>query len=263
MTDDTMPGNTAAAAGGVIAQPGVAGRPYRFAVTAGWIVHLWKSAALQHHRSWAPTIGRFLPEDGIAIDVGAHGGQFTRLLAGLAKHGRVIAVEPSTYARSVLHVALWLRGVRNAAVVATALGAKPGAAVLQTPIKRRGDMGYGLASLSTQAGVSMVTEAVAVTTLDALVAAMNLPRVDFIKADIEGFEASLIAGAVETLRRFRPVLLLEMNAKFLKRAGSGLNELWSDLVALGYRPHAVPAGATVPTPITGAPIDGDVLWIPA
>jgi FkbM family methyltransferase len=47
-----------------------------------------------------------------------------------------------------------------------------------------------------------------VTTIDEIVAELNLPRVDFIKMDIEGSERRALAGARETLVRFRPRMAL-------------------------------------------------------
>ena len=43
-----------------------------------------------------------------------------------------------------------------------------------------------------------------VTTIDHLVAELGLPRVDFIKMDIEGAERHAVAGARQTIQRFRP-----------------------------------------------------------
>jgi FkbM family methyltransferase len=45
---------------------------------------------------------------------------------------------------------------------------------------------------------------VAVTTIDAIVSDLRLPKVDFIKLDIEGAERNALAGASGTLRKFRP-----------------------------------------------------------
>ena len=49
---------------------------------------------------------------------------------------------------------------------------------------------------------------VEVTSIDDFVRENNLPRVDFIKADIEGFERHMLEGAQETLRTFAPKLAL-------------------------------------------------------
>lgn len=50
--------------------------------------------------------------------------------------------------------------------------------------------------------------AIQITTLDDFVADHNLERVDFIKADIEGFEREMLKGAQKTIRKFRPKLSL-------------------------------------------------------
>ncbi|MGJ4850099.1 FkbM family methyltransferase [Bacillota bacterium Meth-B3] len=52
------------------------------------------------------------------------------------------------------------------------------------------------------------TEMVKVTTIDRFVEESGLNRVDFIKADIEGAERLMLAGAKETLKRFSPKLAI-------------------------------------------------------
>lgn len=231
---------------------------YRFRPTFGFLSHLYKSTTFQDHKALIPMISRHLPTDGVAIDVGAHGGQVTRLLAGIASNGLVLAVEPSSYSRAILRVALWLRRVRNTVVFAGALGSTNGTATIHTPLKRYRDMGYGLANL-VSGGADAISEPVAMVTLDCLVAEFGLKRVDFIKADIEGYEGAMLAGAKSVLDTYRPAVFLEMNDEFLRRAGSSLNGLWSDLKGLGYIPHSV-SGAAIANPADAL---GDVLWIHA
>ncbi len=48
------------------------------------------------------------------------------------------------------------------------------------------------------------------TTLDCLVASGEIPRVDFIKMDIEGSELKALHGAEKTLRRFKPRLAISL-----------------------------------------------------
>lgn len=234
-------------------------RFYRFAPTIGWLTHLWKSSTRQDHAHWRSALKQIIPRDGVTLDVGAHGGQFSRLLAGLAPAGLVVAVEPSSYARSVLRPALWARRTRNTVVVATALGAESGVSLLRTPIKRRGDMGYGLANLAAISSPG-VAEPVPVTTLDRLVSTLGLSRLDFIKADIEGYEAAMLAGARETLTRFHPALLMEHDAHHLARAGSSLDAIWSELVPLGYQPHRLTEGR-LSQMSTDLPQEGDLVWL--
>ncbi|MBR4384864.1 MAG: FkbM family methyltransferase, partial [Selenomonadaceae bacterium] len=58
------------------------------------------------------------------------------------------------------------------------------------------------------------TEIVRVTTIDAYVREKNLPRVDFIKTDVEGAELDLLHGAATTIARFKPILALSAYHKW-------------------------------------------------
>lgn len=59
---------------------------------------------------------------------------------------------------------------------------------------------------------------------------MNLPRCDLLKIDIEGMELDALQGAVETLKRHKPVVMVEM----LKCDRSGVIDL---LDGFGYELH--------------------------
>jgi FkbM family methyltransferase len=70
------------------------------------------------------------------------------------------------------------------------------------------------------------------TTIDALVADGELPRVDFVKLDVEGAEPQALAGATETLRHFTPRMALAAYHRF--------DDMWAlmrqiDALDLGYR----------------------------
>ncbi len=59
----------------------------------------------------------------------------------------------------------------------------------------------------------------------------DFSNVGFIKIDVEGHEASVIAGATETLRRERPTLLVEINQ--LHHRGD-IRDVFEQVMALGY-----------------------------
>lgn len=90
---------------------------------------------------------------------------------------------------------------------------------------REGNAGKGYVSSDHQASVGYCI------TLDSLI----LPRVDFIKWDIEGFEHRAIAGAEQTIKRCRPKMMVEIHQEFLQRAGSSMLELECFIQSLGYQ----------------------------
>ena len=47
------------------------------------------------------------------------------------------------------------------------------------------------------------------TTLDAFADERQLERLDFLKIDVEGLEADVLAGATKTLKRFHPTIVFE------------------------------------------------------
>jgi FkbM family methyltransferase len=78
---------------------------------------------------------------------------------------------------------------------------------------------------------------VEVTTLDAFCDRERLMRVDLIKVDVEGSEVALLRGAEETIRRFRPILMIEVNPAALQRFGYGSSDLIQAIGRHGYRMH--------------------------
>jgi FkbM family methyltransferase len=62
----------------------------------------------------------------------------------------------------------------------------------------------------------------------------NLNCVDFIKIDVEGYEAKVIQGAMETIKRCKPVILYERKGHSLKY-GYGNDAPFDMLRSIGYR----------------------------
>jgi FkbM family methyltransferase len=237
--------------------------PYRWRASGSFLAHLLKAATQQHHRSLAPTIARLVPSTGVVFDVGAHAGQYTKLFARAASRGRVYAFEPASYARTMLRTVVWLHRLSNVAVVPIALGATARLETLTIPLKRNGSFGFGLSHLgkASERWPAVAQEIVALTTIDDMVEALALDRLDFIKADIEGWELRLLQGAENTLARFRPSLLLELNGADLARAGDRLEDAFIFLAARGYRAFRLdPAAGLVPTTV---PVNEDFWFIPA
>ena len=226
------------------------------AVRAGWLRHVAIAVTQQHHRELAEVFRPLVPADAVVLDVGAHAGQFAKLFAGLAPGGAVHAFEPSAYARSVLKPALALARARNVRIHAFGLSDTPGQLTLHTPIKRGGDMGFGIAHLGPPTA-GAVDQTVELRTLDQFATSEGLTRLDFIKADIEGWEAHMLRGGLETLRRFRPAIFLEISQPHLARAGSSPEQIWDVLTPISYGARKAPAFE----PVNRFAGDGDYLFV--
>lgn len=168
----------------------------------------------------------FVPRDRVAIDVGANKGVYTHLLATLVPHVHAFEPNPKAYR--------WLTRSLPANVTPhrVALSDKDGDSLLYVP-KHSGGYSNQHGSLS-EATATAPHGAVPIEarTLDSCA----LTNVGFIKIDVEGFEAEVLAGAQRTIHQSKPVLLIEIEEK---HTGRPLEDSISDVTRLGYNAHFV------------------------
>jgi len=157
-------------------------------------------------------IARHVRPGMVGIDIGANYGYHTILLGALVgETGHVFAVEPAPVAASMLRRSIALNGFdRIATVIEAAAGACSAEPLLLYVPEREPKNAQIIASAE---GADLATGAVhhvAALHIDALAAERR--GIDFIKIDAEGAEEQVIAGALTTLRRDKPHLVLEFNA---------------------------------------------------
>jgi FkbM family methyltransferase len=140
----------------------------------------------------------YVPRGGTAVDVGAWYGPWSARLVRRAD--RVVAIEPTPRLAAHLRQAFPTVDVVEAVASDTV-----GTAVLHVP--SAGPV-VGTSSLAEGAG-GTVPLTVRSVTLDSL----DLSGVTFIKLDVEGHEMPALRGAERTIRRDRPVLLVELEAR--------------------------------------------------
>jgi FkbM family methyltransferase len=170
---------------------------------------------------------RFVNPGDLAFDVGAHVGD--RVAAFRRLGARVVAVEPQPALRTTLKL---LHGWNRAVVIEpVALGSAEGTVALKlnldNPTVSTASADFiraaaGAPGWQGQAWTTTVT--VPMTTLDALIARHGAPA--FIKIDVEGFEAEVLAGLS------RPVAALSFEFTTIQRnvAAAAIDRC----VALGY-----------------------------
>jgi FkbM family methyltransferase len=191
-------------------------------------------------------LGKFVPPSGIAIDVGANVGQYTCVLSRLAgPSGRVLAFEP--YDRSFDRLQRVLRWTRTSNVTArpVALSDRTGVGELVLPeISLKGERdGYVRLRAPGEVDPSQSGPRVETTTLDDEVKARGIGRIDFIKCDAEGGEWAVFHGGAESVRRFRPTILCEIEERWTILNGHTAQETFEYILGLGdYSAYVVRQG---------------------
>jgi FkbM family methyltransferase len=171
-----------------------------------------------------PLVERSVPAGTTALDIGANWGLFSDRLARLA--AVVHAFEPNPAHRPTL-TQLERRHPGLQVHLAGASDA-PGVAELAMPVVG-GRAVDALASVEDGAGGAERLPVDLVRIDDVL--PEDLPPVSFVKCDVEGHELAALRGAEQTLRRWQPTLLVEIEERH--RAGT-VGETIEFLRGLGY-----------------------------
>lgn len=199
-----------------------------------WLPARWKGAAkliFAFRERYEPELGflwNWLQPGMTVLDAGSLYGVYTVTAAmRVGDSGRVIAMEPSREAYAVLTRNIALNNLTNVTLIQLALGLRSG----RTLLYHHRDPGQN--SFAWDAASTGVEE-VGVTTLDGLLARLNIQRLDVLKLDVEGAELPAIQGGAESLRRFCPVIIAEIHPERSRRLGCEPEDFLGYLLAHRY-----------------------------
>ncbi len=175
----------------------------------------------------------FVKEDSIVVDIGANIGWYSILLGRAASRGRIIAFEPIPSTLGFLRKNLTLNNATNVEIHEYGLSDEDKDLVFffhshlsgATSAKNLLDNGD---AIEIQARVRRMDDVLAAET-----------RIDLLKCDIEGAELFALRGGMDTLRRTKPVIFVEMLRKWSAKFGYHPNDIIDLLHGIGYRCFSV------------------------
>lgn len=156
--------------------------------------------------------------DWVYFDCGANVGYYAILFSQLSPRGHVHAIEPTSTA-DMLEANLRHHRCPNVTVHRKAVGREPG------PREDKIFRVWG------QPPEVMTYD---FTTIDEMVEQLAPSRVDCLKIDVDSFDFEVLQGAEQTLRRFDPWLVVELNHALGQRGQNNMAAIdW--LAARGYQ----------------------------
>jgi len=181
-----------------------------------------------------------LLEQGMTVvDVGANIGEISLVCANrVGSGGHVVALEPIAGIADELRLNIRRNGLQGVVHVhQQGLAGKIGRQAIYASCGQHdvNEVHQGLGSLHGTEGVDNRIGVVDITTLDELARRIGLSRLDFLKVDIEGGELPCLEGGIETLRRFLPVIAVEVQERSSLAAGYHSRQILELLSPLGYR----------------------------
>lgn len=176
-----------------------------------------ESGRLDHDQNLLPIVIQFIKEGDTVIDCGAFIGDHTIAYSNkVGDSGLVIAFEPSKEAYECLEYNL--KENTNTILRRQGLGDK-------TESK-------GIKEVEGNSGMNYLVEGngISVMAIDEL----NLTHIDFIKIDCEGYELNVLKGGINTINKFKPVMLIEINDMTLERSGIKREDIFKYLDSINY-----------------------------
>jgi len=137
----------------------------------------------------------------VFVDVGAHVGKYSFYAARqVGDSGLVIAIEPHPKNVENLKKGIRLNGFKNIKVVEKACSDRSGRAfLLEYELSARHEI--------TDKPTKLMVE---IDTLDNILQSFRINRVDMLKIDVNGHEYQVIEGARNTLKNYKPTILMEV-----------------------------------------------------
>ncbi len=169
------------------------------------------------------------------------------LARSVGTSGRVLAFEPADFAFAKLQTNLALNPELSARTEASqVLLADTPTAAPQAEIYASWPLGHQAAVHPKHRGRLTSTSGASIDTLDHFVERQRIDRINVIKLDVDGHELPVLRGGLALLKRFRPILVMEMSPYIHAEEHNSFAELVGLLKDAGYRIEDAANGRALP-----------------
>jgi FkbM family methyltransferase len=179
-------------------------------------------------------VKKLLRRNSVFLDIGANSGIYSILASN--KCSRIFAFEPDTVSRSRLKRNIKLNQLTNIEVIPLAVSDRERRVFLYTNPSNR-----GMNSLFNY-GDKHGRLSVKTITIDRAVKKYGIKKVALVKMDIEGSELNALKGSINTIKKYKPGFLIEINSIYSKDAGFRVVDIYNFFKSYDYRPFAVNNG---------------------
>jgi FkbM family methyltransferase len=199
-------------------------------------------------------VDRLIEEGDYVLDVGGNLGYYTVLFAEwTGPEGKVYSVEPVPLYREILR--------RNVAsfsqveIVPYALGDEPGTVQMGLP-ESADPYRHGHTRILSDEGQRGPSDTVEVEVRSPERLFGDLPRLDYVKCDVEGHEGAVLPAMASLLREHRPVVQVEV-------APDNRRPIYRMMASMGYRAFYVRDDERIRIDSPDAETQGDWFFLPS
>jgi FkbM family methyltransferase len=155
---------------------------------------------------------KLIKEGDVVLDIGANLGYFSKLFARKNTKGTLYSIEPIPMFFNRLKIIL--SSYSHVKLIHAALGASPGNLHMVMPVQQ-GVMRTGLPHVISEEEAKLNPDHLTVPVQSAREFLANLPHLDYIKCDIEGYEWTVFSTLGIELDRLRPLVQIEISERYI------------------------------------------------
>jgi FkbM family methyltransferase len=155
---------------------------------------------------------KLIKEGDVVLDIGANLGYFSKLFARKNTKGTLYSIEPIPLFFNRLKVIL--SSYSHVKLIHAALGASHGNLHMIMPVQQ-GVMRTGLPHVISEEEAKLNPDHLTVPVQSAREFLANLPHLDYIKCDIEGYEWTVFSTLGIELDRLRPLVQIEISERYI------------------------------------------------
>lgn len=148
-------------------------------------------------------------DNGDIVHAGTFFGDFLPALAnGIANNAKIWAFEPNPESYRCAKITIEINDIKNIELKNAGLGAKEEEMLLQTADENGNPLGGGSQIIPKEVENVDNVEKIYIETVDSVVGSDR--NVSIIQLDVEGFEKDALIGALNTIKRCLPIIILEV-----------------------------------------------------
>ncbi|HYK57403.1 MAG TPA: FkbM family methyltransferase [Flavisolibacter sp.] len=172
-----------------------------------------------------------LKEGDVALDIGANIGlQSLRMARCVGNSGQVLAFEPLTHLQQKLKQNTLLNRLGNIRILPYALSDRENELSYSINENAWNQGAFSLGQVQT----GNTEQSIQIKKGDLLPEIQQLPKLDLIKIDVEGFEFPVLKGLQQTLEKFKPRLIFEYDQNYWRNCQQDIDYCYQFLQELNY-----------------------------
>ncbi len=178
------------------------------------------------------------------IDIGCHKGAYLYWMQKkVTTTGQVFAFEPQPILANYLKNCIGLFGYKNITIENMGLSNTNGTLDLFIPVGSKKTSPGATFNTDKPVNEKCDSVSIAVTTLDNYCGAKNI-QPQFLKIDVEGYELEVLTGAENTLRKHKPNILFECEARHTSE--DKMMATFNYLKQIGYKGYFISKNEVLP-----------------